>query len=173
MFLPHDSAEEVTRSGRTNRQLYFHYLINECSIQCGPHRRHHVQQFFYCGMCVCCRGNVFTVPLPSKVTWDTQTRRQPDDPINLILFFNLLLLFWKRRRFMEPSCSLSLSLRLSFYVSPPPPYFLLGGLWFLLAVCVCVYDCVSSVHPSLFYLCGLCRIKESRWLVIPRRSCSK
>jgi hypothetical protein len=30
----------------------------------GPHRKRHVQ-FFYCRMCICYRGNVFTHPLPS------------------------------------------------------------------------------------------------------------
>jgi hypothetical protein len=32
----------------------------------GPHRKGRVQQLFYCYVCVCCRGNVFTEPLPSS-----------------------------------------------------------------------------------------------------------
>jgi hypothetical protein len=32
----------------------------------------HVQQL-YCCMCIRCRGNVFTEPLPSNVREDTQT----------------------------------------------------------------------------------------------------
>jgi hypothetical protein len=30
------------------------------------HRRHHVQQFFYCCVCVRCRGRMFAEPLPSN-----------------------------------------------------------------------------------------------------------
>jgi hypothetical protein len=36
-------------------------------IRHGPHRKRCVQQFFYCCMCIRCRGNVFTEPLPSKI----------------------------------------------------------------------------------------------------------
>jgi hypothetical protein len=35
-------------------------------IRHGPHRKQLVQQFFYCCMCIRCRGNVFTEPLPSS-----------------------------------------------------------------------------------------------------------
>jgi hypothetical protein len=31
-----------------------------------PHRKRRVQQFFYYCVCICCRGNVFTEPLPSN-----------------------------------------------------------------------------------------------------------
>jgi hypothetical protein len=44
-------------------------------IRHGPHRRRHVQQCFCC-MCIRCRGNVFTEPLPnndSKIQIQTQT----------------------------------------------------------------------------------------------------
>jgi hypothetical protein len=34
-------------------------------IRHGPHRKRRVQQFFYC-VYICCRGNVFTEPLPSS-----------------------------------------------------------------------------------------------------------
>jgi hypothetical protein len=35
-------------------------------IRHGPHRKLRVQQYFFCCSCICCRGNVFTEPLPSK-----------------------------------------------------------------------------------------------------------
>jgi hypothetical protein len=44
--------------GRTNRLLSL--------IKHRPHRRRRVTQFFYCGVCVRCRGNVFTKLLPSN-----------------------------------------------------------------------------------------------------------
>jgi hypothetical protein len=44
--------------GRTNRLLSL--------IRHGPHRKRHVQQIFYCCVCVCYRGNVSTEPLPSN-----------------------------------------------------------------------------------------------------------
>jgi hypothetical protein len=36
-----------------------------------PHRRWHIQQFFYCCMCICSWRNVFTEPLPSNDRGDT------------------------------------------------------------------------------------------------------
>jgi hypothetical protein len=42
----------------------------------GPHRKRCVQKFFYCCVCIRCRGNVFTKPLSSNVRGlHTQTRR--------------------------------------------------------------------------------------------------
>jgi hypothetical protein len=35
-------------------------------IRHGPRRKRRVQQFFYCCVCISCRGNVFTEPLPSN-----------------------------------------------------------------------------------------------------------
>jgi hypothetical protein len=32
----------------------------------GPNRKHSFQQFLYCFLCICCRGNLFTEPLPSN-----------------------------------------------------------------------------------------------------------
>jgi hypothetical protein len=32
----------------------------------GSHRKRRVQQFFFCCVCIHCRGNVFTEPLPSN-----------------------------------------------------------------------------------------------------------
>jgi hypothetical protein len=44
--------------GRTNRLLSL--------IWHRPHRKWRVQQFFYCCVCIRCRGNIFTEPLPSN-----------------------------------------------------------------------------------------------------------
>jgi hypothetical protein len=44
-------------------------------IRHGPHRKRRVQQFFYCCICILCRGNVFTEPLPSKSRGNIQTNR--------------------------------------------------------------------------------------------------
>jgi hypothetical protein len=44
--------------GRTNRLLSL--------IRHGPHRKRHVQQFFYCCVCIRYRGNVSTEPLPGN-----------------------------------------------------------------------------------------------------------
>jgi hypothetical protein len=40
-------------------------------IRHAPHRKRRVQQFFCCYVCICCRGIVFTEPLPSNI--QTQT----------------------------------------------------------------------------------------------------
>jgi hypothetical protein len=48
----------------------FHFIL--------LHRKNRVQQLFYCCVCVRCRGNVFTEPLPRNVRrghTDTQTAR--------------------------------------------------------------------------------------------------
>jgi hypothetical protein len=37
-------------------------------IRHGPHRKRRVQQFFYCCVCIRCRGKVFIEPLPSNVS---------------------------------------------------------------------------------------------------------
>jgi hypothetical protein len=56
-------------------------------IRHGPHRKHRAQQLFYCCMCIICRGNVFTEPLPNNIRGDTETHSQQDDLISLLLFF--------------------------------------------------------------------------------------
>jgi hypothetical protein len=38
----------------------FHSLHTECLIRHGPHRKHRVQYFFYCCVCIRCHKNVFT-----------------------------------------------------------------------------------------------------------------
>jgi hypothetical protein len=44
--------------GRTNRLLSL--------IRHGPHWKRRVQQFFYCYVCIRCRGNISIEPLPSN-----------------------------------------------------------------------------------------------------------
>jgi hypothetical protein len=46
--------------------LLFFVLHTEHLIRHGPQRKHRVQQFFYCCMCILYRGNLFTEPLPSN-----------------------------------------------------------------------------------------------------------
>jgi hypothetical protein len=43
----------------------------EYLIRHGPNRKHRVQQFSYCCVCIPCRGNVFTKPLPcnGRIFW--------------------------------------------------------------------------------------------------------
>jgi hypothetical protein len=68
--------------------LHIEYLIGH-----GPHRKHRVQQFFYCCVCIRCRGNVFTEPLPSNKLLsinkrgNRQPHRQQGDLISLPLSF--------------------------------------------------------------------------------------
>jgi hypothetical protein len=50
--------------------LHIEYLIRH-----GQHRKHRVQQFIYCCVCIRCRGKVFTEPLPSNNRGLTQTAR--------------------------------------------------------------------------------------------------
>jgi hypothetical protein len=38
----------------------------QCFIRHRPHKKHRVQQLFYCCVCIRCRGNVFIEPLPSN-----------------------------------------------------------------------------------------------------------
>jgi hypothetical protein len=48
-------------------------LRTEYLMRRGPHRKHCVQQFFYCCVCIRYRGNVFTEPLLRNDTGATQT----------------------------------------------------------------------------------------------------
>jgi hypothetical protein len=48
-------------------------LIAYCPLIQGPHRKRRVQQFFYCCLCIPCRVNVFTEPLPSNEWGYTHT----------------------------------------------------------------------------------------------------
>jgi hypothetical protein len=62
------------RAGTKHKKLWeelISYLIrNE------PYRKRPFQQFFYCCLCICCRGNVFIEPLPSNDRRDyIQTQR--------------------------------------------------------------------------------------------------
>jgi hypothetical protein len=50
ILLSHDSVS-----------LHIKYMIRH-----GQYRKHRVQQFLYCCVCICCRRNVSTEPLPSN-----------------------------------------------------------------------------------------------------------
>jgi hypothetical protein len=76
--------------------FYFRRLLRLASVgwmysippsRRGPHRKHHVQHFFYCCVCIRYGGNVFTDPLPSNDRWHTQTYRQFGNVINFFSFF--------------------------------------------------------------------------------------
>jgi hypothetical protein len=47
--------------------VYFHLIRN------GLHRKRSIKQFIYCCVCVRCRGNAFTEPLPSNDSEDALT----------------------------------------------------------------------------------------------------
>jgi hypothetical protein len=58
-------------------------LQTEYLIWHGPHRKHRVQQFFWCRVCIRCRGNMFAESLPSNDRGgcaDTQTARWSHTP---------------------------------------------------------------------------------------------
>jgi hypothetical protein len=57
----HDSGNRATREKLWEELLSCFPLSRH-----GPHRKHNVQQFFCCSVCVCCSGSVFTEPLLSK-----------------------------------------------------------------------------------------------------------
>jgi hypothetical protein len=74
-WVPFSSAP-TTRRGRV--EVFEPASMRCCSIyyiRHGPHRKHHVKQFFYCCVCIRCGGNVFTDPLPSNDRWHTKTYR--------------------------------------------------------------------------------------------------
>jgi hypothetical protein len=48
------------------RWSVFLSLHSEYLIQHGPHRKHRVQQFFYCCLCIRCSGTLLTEPLSSN-----------------------------------------------------------------------------------------------------------
>jgi hypothetical protein len=70
MFRSHD-YRQGRGGGKLHITLYKKKFWEELivyfpSIRHGPHRKRRVKQFFYCCMCICCRGNIFTEPLPSN-----------------------------------------------------------------------------------------------------------
>jgi hypothetical protein len=76
------SAKENTLTyERRNRNVYKKFceelIAYFPSIPHGPHKKRRVQQFFYC-WCICCRGNVFTEPLPCNDRRDKHTDTQID-----------------------------------------------------------------------------------------------
>jgi hypothetical protein len=58
---PRETKKKLMKKGRyeIRNNLLLSFLRH------GPHRKRRVQEFFYY-MCICCRGNVFTEPLPSN-----------------------------------------------------------------------------------------------------------
>jgi hypothetical protein len=120
-------------------------LLTEYFIQRGPYRKHRVQTIILLLL-------VYLLPwerlYPAVALYVGHTHRQTARWSHKLSFvFRLLSLFWKnKRRLMESACCLSPSLRLSACVSPF--YLLLGGLWFRLAVCVCLR---VSTSPSLIF----------------------
>jgi hypothetical protein len=49
----------------TYKKLWEETIAHVSSIIHGPHRKRHIQKFFYCCVCICCHGNSFTETLPS------------------------------------------------------------------------------------------------------------
>jgi hypothetical protein len=68
-----------------NKKLWEELITYFPSKQHGPHRKRHVQQFFYCFMCICYHGNVF--PSSCVATREGEIHRQQGDLISLLLFF--------------------------------------------------------------------------------------
>jgi ABC-type histidine transport system ATPase subunit len=49
----------IGRHGILERITYFPLILQ------GPHKKQRVKQFFYCCLCIRCRGNMFDEPLSS------------------------------------------------------------------------------------------------------------
>jgi hypothetical protein len=54
-------------------------------IRHGLYRKRRAQQLFYCCVCASCRGNVITVPFPSKDEGNAQRQRQQGDLYGLVI----------------------------------------------------------------------------------------
>jgi hypothetical protein len=65
----------------------------------GPHTKRHVHKFFYCCVCIRCRGNVFTEPLPSN------DKRQSDERDLWITPFRRAQVSCIHTRFRKDRCS--------------------------------------------------------------------
>jgi hypothetical protein len=52
--------------GGTEDKFWEELIASFRMIRHGPHRKRRVQQFLYCCVCICCRGDVFTEPSPSN-----------------------------------------------------------------------------------------------------------
>jgi hypothetical protein len=76
MFMVYVSFKDV--SYYNNKKFWEELIAYFPLVGHRPHRKRRVQQFLYC-MCIRCRGNVFTEPLPSNDTHtDTQTGGRRD-----------------------------------------------------------------------------------------------
>jgi hypothetical protein len=62
---------------RKNKKFLEEIIACFLLIGYGPHRKRQVQQF-YCCVCIRCRGNVSTEPLPSNGKDDTHIDTQAD-----------------------------------------------------------------------------------------------
>jgi hypothetical protein len=71
-----------------NKKLWEELITYFPLIRHASHRKWSIQQFFYCCVCILCRGNVFTEPLSSNNGGggDTHTDTEQDDLIRLLLF---------------------------------------------------------------------------------------
>jgi hypothetical protein len=88
-----------TRNSGKKESPTFLSLYIEYFIWHGSHRKHHVQRFFYCCVCICCDREVFVEPLPSKdrLLWLHyscfqalgRSHRQQGDLISHFLFFKI------------------------------------------------------------------------------------
>jgi hypothetical protein len=59
-----------------NKKFWEELVAYFSFIRHGSHRKRRAQQFFYCYLCIHCRGNVFTDPLPGNEAWiHIQTHR--------------------------------------------------------------------------------------------------
>jgi hypothetical protein len=54
------SLDDKIKTRTSGKNSYFPLIRHR------PHRKRCVQQFFYCWVCISCRANVFTEPLPSN-----------------------------------------------------------------------------------------------------------
>jgi hypothetical protein len=115
-------------------------------IRHGPYIKLSVQQFFYFCMCVSCRRNVFTEPLPSN-DGGYRHRQQGD--------LSLLTLFWKNEsRLMKSACCLCIPPNelLNAWTNLYETWYIYHGTWIHLngglhksvpSVSVCLYVYLS------------------------------
>jgi hypothetical protein len=76
LCLPHEKSPK--NKSNINNKLCEELIAYFPLILHGPHRKRSVRNLFYCCLCVRCRGNVFTDPLPSNEWKDTFTDTQTD-----------------------------------------------------------------------------------------------
>jgi hypothetical protein len=131
----------------------------ECLIRNGPHRKHSVRKFCCC-VCIRCFQDVFIKPLSSnwRLFWIyysgfqtlEMTYGQQGDIISLI--FSLLYLFLTNKTRLMKSPFLCIRLCLSICVSPPNFW----GLWYHLAVCLCILPNFCYTYEIILLSVYLC-----------------